>query len=117
MNFALVYIVRRFIYRLVDFFHHWYVDGSRNAFHYFLSTLEAADRTLSVRITLRHFFEPLYKDYTIVGRVLGIVFRSGRVLIGGAVYGFLAVMFLAIYAVWLTIPLFIIYGIYGAGIR
>lgn len=110
MNFALVYIVQRFVYRIVDFFHHWYVDGSRNAFHYFISALEEVDRAMAIKITLRHFFEPLYKDYTIVGRILGVVFRSGRVLIGGLVYGLLTTIFLAIYIVWLLIPLLILYG-------
>ena len=53
-------------------------------------TLTAADQSFAVAITLRHFFEPLYKDYSIVGRVLGIVFRSARVVIGGVCYLFLA---------------------------
>jgi len=114
VNFALVYLVQRFFYRLFDFFHHWYVDGSRSSFHYFLSVLEVVDRTLAVRITLRHFFEPLYRDYTIIGRILGVIFRSGRLLVGGVIYGLLTIIFLAIYLAWLLIPLFVIYG---AGIR
>lgn len=109
-SFSLAYLIQRFFYRLIDFFHHWYVDGSRNAFHYFLSILEAVDRSMAIKITLRHFFEPLYSDYTIVGRILGIIFRSGRILIGGLVYGLLVVLFLAVYLVWLFIPPLILYG-------
>ena len=29
MDFSLIYLVHRFFYRFFDFFHHWYVDGSR----------------------------------------------------------------------------------------
>ena len=34
MNFALVYLIRRFLYVLGNFFHHWYVDGSRAILHW-----------------------------------------------------------------------------------
>lgn len=104
MNFALIYILHRFLYRLVDFLHHWYVHGSRWLFHYFISTLENIDRTVALRITLKYFFEPLYKDYTFIGRILGIIFRSGRVLGGFAVYTVFVLVFLPIYIAWLFIP-------------
>ncbi|HUZ92479.1 MAG TPA: hypothetical protein VNG29_00580 [Candidatus Paceibacterota bacterium] len=104
MNFALTYLIYRFAYRVGDFFHHWYYDGSRNFFHGFISFLESLDRTFAVRLTLKFLFHPLYKDYTIVGRILGFIFRSGRILIGVVVYAFFAVIFFAIYLAWLLVP-------------
>ncbi|HVO28374.1 MAG TPA: hypothetical protein VMT81_00090 [Candidatus Paceibacterota bacterium] len=104
MDFAPVYLVQRFLYRIGDFFHHWYVHGSRAIGNQLMVTLEAADQTFAVKITLRHFFEPLYKDYSIIGRILGVVFRTGRVIIGGAVYLVIAICFAAAYLVWLAIP-------------
>lgn len=104
MNFALFYLIHRFFYRLGDFFHHWYVDGSRQFIHRFVSFLERLDRTLAIRITFRYLFQPLYKDYTAIGRILGFIFRSVRILIGAAVYAFFAALFLAIYAAWLLLP-------------
>ena len=74
-----------------------------------MTTLTAADRSLAVAITLRHFFEPLYKDYSIIGRILGIVFRSARVVIGGVCYFFLALAFAIAYVIWLAIPAVIIF--------
>ena len=85
-DFALGYLLHRFFYRIFDFFRHWYVDGSRVIAHTFISTLERIDRSLAVKITLQHFFEPLYKDYSIIGRILGVFFRSIRILIGGVAY-------------------------------
>lgn len=111
MNFALVYIVNRLVYRIKDFFHHWYVHASRTLGHAFISFLERLDRTFAVRITLGHFFEPLYKDYSIVGRILGVIFRSARVLIGGIVYLFFGIIFLGVYLAWLLIPPGIIFYI------
>ncbi len=109
MDFAFVYLLQRFFYRFFDFFHHWYVDGSRRFAHVFISALESADRTFAVKITLRHFFEPLYRDYSVIGRILGIVFRTGRIIIGSVIYLAIALIFAVIYLLWLVIPAVIIF--------
>jgi len=109
MDFSIVYLARRFAYRFVDFFHHWYVDGSRAIGRQLMTTLTAADQSFAVAITLRHFFEPLYKDYSIVGRIIGIVFRFMRVIFGGICYAFVAAGFAIAYLIWLLIPAVIIF--------
>jgi hypothetical protein len=108
MDFAIVYLGRRCIYRFADFFHHWYMDGSRAIGRSFMTTMTAIDQSLAVAITLRHFFEPLYKDYSVIGRILGVVFRTFRVLIGGAFYIVIVLAFALVYLVWLGIPAVII---------
>jgi hypothetical protein len=112
MSFSLVYLVHRFFYRLFDFFHHWYIDGSRHFAHVFISFLERLDEIFAVKITLRYFFQPLYKDYSIMGRILGIIFRSFRVLIGTAVYILVSFVFLVIYLGWLAVPPIIIFYVF-----
>ncbi len=109
MDFALVYLVQRFFYRIFEFFHHWYIDGSRMVGRRFMDALTAADRSLALKITLRHFFEPLYKDYSVIGRILGVVFRTGRIMVGLAIYLLLAALFLTLYVAWLGIPFIILY--------
>lgn len=108
MNFSIVYIFSRLLFRIKDFFHHWYADGSRSLFHSFVSYLESMDRTLAFRETLRHMFEPLYKDYTIMGRILGPIFRFGRVFVGFVAYVAVGVVFLIIYLAWLFLPIAIL---------
>ena len=112
MNFALIYLVGRFFWRLGNFFHNWYVHGSRRLAHYFISALEAMDRNLAVKVTLQHFFEPLYKDYTVIGRILGFFFRLGRVLVGTVIYSILSLVALSIYLGWLALPMLVLYGIF-----
>lgn len=112
MDFAPVYLIQRFFYRFVDFFHHWYVDGSRVIGHRFMTALTEADRSLALKITLRYFFRPLYGDYTVIGRILGIIFRTGRIIIGAVVYVVIAFLFLLLYLAWLAVPAVII--IYAA---
>ena len=108
MDFALTYLVERLFYRVFEFLRHWYVSGSRYLIHSFLSFLEGLDRTIALRITLRHFFEPLYKDYTILGHILGIIFRTGRVIIGSVIYVALLALFLIFFLFYLAaLPLLI----------
>jgi hypothetical protein len=106
---SVVYVVRRFFFRIYNFFHHWYFDGSLAIGRRFMATMTRADQTLAVAITLRHFFEPLYKDYSIVGRIMGIIFRTLRILVGAVCYLFLAAVFAALYLAWLAIPVTILY--------
>ncbi len=74
-----------------------------------MATLTRADQSFAVAITLRHFFEPLYKDYSVIGRILGIVFRSVRVAIGGVCYLVIALVFAAVYLIWIAIPAVILF--------
>lgn len=109
MQFSGAYLAQRFLYRILDFFHHWYIDGSRAFGRRFMAMIASADRSIALRVTVRHFFEPLYKDYSFVGRILGVIFRTFRIAIGLVVYCFFAVIFLIAYAIWLIIPLLTLY--------
>ena len=109
MDFSVVYLGHRLLYHFSNFFHHWYVDGSRVIGRHFMATLTAADQSFAVGITVRHFFEPLYKDYSVIGRILGIVFRTVRVAIGTAFYLILASAFAVIYIIWIAIPAVILF--------
>src|SRR3989344_5656628 len=108
MNFAIIYLLHRFVFRLGDVFHHWYAGGSRNFALAFVAALENLDRQFAVRITLKFLFQPLYKDYSPVGRVLGVIFRSGRIATGILMYVLCAIVFLLVYLLWLLIPPFLI---------
>jgi hypothetical protein len=103
-DFAPGYLLYRFFYRIFDFGRHWYVHGSRMIAHQFISTLESADKSFAVKITLTHFFEPLYKDYSIIGRILGFIFRLARVAVGLVVYVVIAAIFAVAYIVWVLVP-------------
>ena len=111
-NFAPVYIVQRFFLRIFEFFVHWYVDGIRFFWHRCLLIFGRLEQSLALRITMHHLFEPLYKDYSIVGWILGPIFRLGRVLIAGFAYLVLFGFSFAVIALWTALPAFIIVNIF-----
>ena len=108
MNFTLVYLGRRFLYRIVEFLRHWYVKSLFIYFHQVINFLEQLDKYFAWRVTLKHLFQPLYKDFSIIGYVLGFIFRFSRLMISSFVYFFLILIAVLGYIVWLFIPLYII---------
>ena len=110
-NFSLIYVIQRFFVRIFDFFFHWYVEGVGAIWSRFKKTFFDMDQTIALRITLRHLFEPLYKDYSPVGRIIGPIFRVGRILFGVAFYAVLFAFFFVIMAAWVAVPIFVMVNI------
>lgn len=114
MNFSLTYLAGRFVYHIYSFFHHWYIDASKVFFHKLVSFLEQLDQTIALRVTLKYFFQPLFKDYTFIGRILGVIFRTGRALFGAIVYFLIIFVFMTVYISWLMMPIILILYVLGA---
>lgn len=111
-NSVFIYLVHRLVFRVTSFFHHWYIHGGRLIGHKLINVLENLDKTFALRITLTHLFQPLYKDYTIVGRIVGPIFRMGRVIIASLIYFVVIIFFLLIFIFWFSIPPLIILYIF-----
>ena len=108
-GFSLFYLIRQFFFRIFRFLRHWYVDSFVFIWHKFLGFLERLDRVFAVKITMRHWLEPLYQDKTIVGYILGFIFRTLRVFFGGFFYIFIFLIAIGVYLAWILIPLILIY--------
>lgn len=109
MSFSLVYLIQRFFYRIIQFLRHWHIGGFLAITHWTLNILERLDRVLALRITLRFLFKPLYQDYTILGYLLGFIFRSSRILIAAFVYTLVIAVSVVIYLAWAAIPIYLVY--------
>jgi hypothetical protein len=110
-RFAVTYIFYRAFHRFTEFFHHWYVRSFILWTHGVLTLLENLDQTFAVAITWRHFGEPLYQDRSIVGYVLGFIFRSARILIGGAIYTVIIVAAALLYLGWCAVLPYVVYKV------
>ncbi|OGM91073.1 hypothetical protein A3A20_00565 [Candidatus Wolfebacteria bacterium RIFCSPLOWO2_01_FULL_45_19] len=109
MSFALIYIVVRAFYSFVKFWRHWYVESFTIIARMAMNVLEKLDRVFAVRINFRFLLQPLYQDYTVVGRVIGPIFRLIRVIVGSLIYSVTVVAAAIFYIVWALLPVFIIY--------
>lgn len=111
-----VYLFNRFIYRIKEFFRHWYIKSFFVYSHFVVSQLEKLDRFLAFKITLRCLFKPLYQDYSFLGHILGFIFRVARLIFGGIVYAIVFALAVALYVIWLATPIYIVYKIIVYGI-
>ncbi|MBI5306313.1 hypothetical protein HZB04_01885 [Candidatus Wolfebacteria bacterium] len=108
----ILYLFNRFIFRIQEFLRHWYVNSFFIWSHNVVSVLERMDNFFALKITWRHFFEPLYQDHSLIGYILGFIFRFGRLISGLLVYIPLILLAVVLYAVWLAIPFYIVYRIF-----
>ena len=106
-----LYFFNRFTFRLKEFLRHWYINSFFVYSQLVFSQLEKLDRFFAFKITWRYFFQPLYQDRTILGRILGFIFRLQRLLVGGLVYLVIILMAAGFYLIWLAFPVYIIYRI------
>jgi len=80
-----------------------------------LNIFEGMDRSLALKINLRNIFKPLYQDTSIIGYLLGFLFRFFWVIFALIVYFFVFITSVLLYLLWLTIPIYIIYKIFSHG--
>ena len=65
-----------------QFFWFWYVQNSKDFWHREVGFLKGIERDIGVITNLKLITQPIFGDYTYAGRVIGPIFRLGRVLIG-----------------------------------
>ncbi len=111
MNTA-IYLGKSLIDRIAEFLTHWYVGSSRTYWHFVMNRLEGLDRSLAWKITLKNLFSPLYGDYTVLGYILGFIFRLGRLLLGSVIYFITFVIAFSLYLFWILFPIALVYMIF-----
>lgn len=108
-RFFVFYLLKQAGLRLIQFLKHWYVDGFLYFWRKIFGILEGLDRSLAIKITARHWLKPLYQDRTIVGYILGFIFRTGRIVLGSIIYSIIFVIGIGIYLAWALVPAVLIF--------
>lgn len=110
---SIAYLGKSFIDHILGFLRNWYVGSTRTYWYFVMNRLEALDKTLAWKITLKNLFSPLYKDYSLIGYVLGFIFRLGRLILGSIIYAVIISIAVALHLFWLFLPLSLIYMIFS----
>jgi len=109
---CITYLGKSFIHSITEFLRHWYVGSTRTYWHFVMNKLERIDYTLAWKITLKNLFQPLYKDYTLIGYILGFFFRIGRLTLSSIIYTLIFLIAAALYLLWLLFPILLIARIF-----
>jgi len=109
---VLSFAFSQFFYRLFLFLKRWYLEASLDYWAGFFERMRSFDRTLAVWINIRLWLQPLYGDYSIVGRILGPVFRTLRIVCGAFLYALFWAGAFLLWLAWLGAIPFILFRIF-----
>lgn len=104
-----LYLLWRLYFSLAAFLRDWYLDSFKWTAHRALSILEELDKTLALKISLRHLFQPLYGDRTIIGYVMGFFWRLWRIVVASLIYLVIIALVSVIYFLWLSLPIYLLF--------
>lgn len=104
-------LARNILFDVGIFFVDWYVKGSHAIWAWIGSVLQDLERLFAVRLMIRYWVVPLYQDYSVIGYVVGVPFRTVRILIGLAVYLCVFAVGAFVWLIWLSIPLVALAGL------
>jgi len=94
----------KFVKGIEQFFYIWYVQSSRDFWNKEILFLKRVERDLGLAINLRLITQPIFGDYSYMGRVLGPIFRLGRILVGFAIMAASAIAVIIVYLIWIILP-------------
>ncbi len=98
--------------RLKIFVEDWYPDTFFKFWDFLLNILRQLDKTFAIKVTIRHWTEPLYQDRTIIGYILGFIFRTLRIILAFVIYLIIFLMVMSLYLIWAVLPIFLIIKIF-----
>ncbi len=104
-----IYLLWQIYYGITNFLEDWYIDGFRWWLGHLFGFLEALDKGFALKVTLRHFTEPLYGDRTIVGFFLGLIWRTLRIIIASVVYLLILSVAGLLFFLWVALPPLLLY--------
>ncbi|MFN7088324.1 MAG: hypothetical protein ACK4NX_00650 [Candidatus Paceibacteria bacterium] len=108
---AINFAIYQGLYRFFHFFYRWFIEASLDFWSWVLEYARALDKTFAILINVKLWLQPLYGDYSPVGRIIGPVFRTIRIFLGAISYAiFFGIAFL-LWIFWLSIPIFIVFKI------
>lgn len=94
----------KFVKGINHSFYFWYFTSSKDFWHKEIGFLKQIERDIGVIINLKLIFQPIFGDYTYAGRIIGPIFRLGRVLIGFVIMLVSIFVVILIYLIWIILP-------------
>lgn len=89
------------------FAYEWYFVDSKGFWGGVIKFIKIMDRDFGVVANVYNWTSPLYGDYSYIGRAIGPLFRTFRILVGLAFYAAIFLFALFLYALWLVLPLLV----------
>ena len=105
-------LLTREIRNFKGFFIFRYVQGLSWFWHKAIEIISNFEATFAVRLMLKHITEPIFQDYTRAGRILGILIRLLRIVVGLLFYLAIIILFSVLATVWAILPILAIWQVF-----
>lgn len=93
---------------------YWYLRSPNRFITAAQHAIQTLDGQIAVRDTLHNLNKPLFQDYTIQGRIIGVFLRLARAAMGLGVYLLVAVAYAGLFVLWLSFPIFCLVSLVGS---
>ncbi len=111
---------RLIIEALIDVFYFpiwWYSFGAVKAAEWCFNLLKEGNMNLAPGIWLTNIFVPMFGQYDWQGRIISFLMRVVQIIFRGAALLAWTLVCLALFIIWLVLPLLIGYGFYRSLIK
>jgi len=92
----------------------WYLQSPGWTYQTFLKTIDHLEGSIGVKSMIQNISKPLFQDYSIQGRLIGLGIRIMRICLGGLFYGLIALLFAFLYLFWLLFPFLCLVSLVGS---
>ena len=100
-------MLKALLWEFVDFFRWYFIKAPRYIFLIIKRAAVLTNFNLGLSLTAKLLFTPLFRDYTLVGRLIGLCFRISALVLSFLVMASLLIVALLLPSVWYLFPVFL----------
>lgn len=93
-----------FIKGIFNFFFIWYIQGTLDFWNKEVAFLQGVERDVGFIVHIKHIADPLFGDYDLMGRIIGLFFRLIFILFGFLVTSVSMIFVFGLYLIWIMVP-------------
>ena len=110
MNVSPIQVLTSSIFDELSFIRWWYTEVTIWLIRLFKRVAIICDDTFSISILLRTFFIPWHRDYSITGRIFGIIIRLLYLPVALIITATILMVIVAFMLIWVTLPAIFIFN-------
>jgi hypothetical protein len=95
----------RFSQGIYNFLNFWYIKSSKDFWKREMLFIKGVENDVGILINLKLITQPIFGDYTYMGKIIGPIFRLGRVIFGSVLIFLSFVSIVVSYILWLIFPI------------
>ena len=89
------------------FVYWWAIEAPKRIILILSRIVRIVNSNISFTLNIKLLFTPLFGDYSIIGRMVGFIFRVFEIIFGTVIIGVLTICMFIIPVLWFLVPVFL----------